>query len=169
MTHSFHRFFSTTVHNLERRTALSKANQPWRPSFTTHLPAGYTYYRLHNDIPMTAPPPHAKIYESAVEPPHLPRTGVFHYLFPPDVKGVPPRYYPAPDPQTVAFIDGLTGRTLFRSDLPIQAKWLHSGLTALGVRRKETACLFGENSLEWVSACYGAQAAGMIVSPANYG
>ena len=138
------------------------------PVASSHLPVGYTYYRNHNDIPMTPPPNYAKIYESEVTPPHIPRGTIFHYLFPPKQKGKPPRYYPAPDPRTVAFVDGLTGRTLFRTDLPVQATWLSSGLKILHLKRGEVACIFGENSLEWVSACYGAQAAGLVVSPINY-
>ena len=132
-----------------------------------HLPVGYTYYPNHNDIPMTPPPSTARIYESDVQPPHLPRTSLFHYLFLPKAKGRPPRYYDTPHPKTIAFIDGLTGRTLFRSDLPIHASWLRTGLKICGARKGDVACIFGENSLEWVSACFGAQATSMIVSPVD--
>ena len=73
-----------------------------------------------------------------------------------------------PDPHAIAFIDGHTGRTLFRTDLPIQSTWLRSGIRRMGMKDGDVACIFGSNSLEWVSACLGAQAAQMVVSPAHH-
>ena len=158
------RSLSTSTARWERHTAVG----PHETIISTHLPSAYTYYKNHNDVPLQPPPPTARIYQAEAPPPHIPRSSIFHYLFPPKMKGKPPRYYLPPDPRNIAFIDGLTGRTLFRSDLPIQAMWARSGLKILGVRTGDVACIFGENSLEWVSACYAAQCTAMIVSPANY-
>ncbi len=162
------RFFSTTQRHLADGPLVTFPKPTSRPVRSSHLPHGYTYYKSHNDVPTLPPPATARVYESELEPPHIPRCSVFHYLFPPTKKGKQPKYYLVPDPKTVAFIDGLTGRTLFRSDLPIQATWTRSGLRKLGVGKGDVACIFGENSLEWVSACYGAQAAALVVSPSNY-
>ena len=140
---------------------------PSKPSL--QLPAGYTFYPNHNDIPVPPVPAMARIYESEHPPPHLPRTSVFHYIFPPERKGRPPRYYPQPVPQSVAFIDGVTGRKLMRDEIPVHAMWLNSGLLAMGLKKGDVACIFGTNSLDWVEACFACQALGAIVSPANYG
>ena len=169
------RLLTTTRHVPEGNNAIPAIQKPStplpplssRPAISTQLPPSYTFYKNHNDFPLLPPPPHARIYDSKLDPPHVPRSSLFHYLFPPKMKGRQPQYYPHPDPKTVAFIDGQTGRTLFRSDLPIQAMWTRSGLRTLGVVKGDVACIFGENSLEWVSACYAAQAAAMVVSPVN--
>jgi len=117
---------------------------------------------------MTPPPPHARIYESKIPPPHLPRVDVFGYLFPPKVKGIPPRYYPKPGPKVVGLIDALTGKEVLREEIPVRAMWLGSGLSRLNVRRGTRVCIFGMNSLEWIEACFGVQAADATVTPANY-
>jgi len=109
------------------------------------------------------------MYQSELFPPQLPRTSVFHYLFPPKRKGKHFRYYPQNDPRCIAFIDALTGRELYRDEIPVRAMWLNSGLRRLGLKKGMVICIFGSNSLEWVEACYASQAADLIVSPANYG
>jgi hypothetical protein len=139
---------------------------PRRTPYT--LPLGYSFYPFHNDIPMTAPPDYARIYSSTVPPPHLPRDSVFGYLFPPKVKGEPPRYYPKPDSRTIGFIDGLTGREYLREEVPVRAMWLSAGLSRNGLKRGDVVCIFGMNSLHWIDACFGAHAADLSVSPANY-
>jgi len=132
------------------------------------LPHGYSFYPNHNNIPMTPPPPHAKIYTSSIPPPHLPRDSVFGYLFPPKVKGDPPRYYPKTDPKAIGFIDGLTGKEVLREEIPVRSMWLAAGISKLGVKRGEVVCIFGMNSLEWIEACFAVQSADATVTPANY-
>ena len=109
------------------------------------------------------------MYVSDIPPPKLPRTSVFHYIFPPKRKGTHYRYYPATDPRCIAYVDALTGAELYRDEIPVRAMWLHAGLKRLGLRKGQVVCIFGMNSLHWIEANYGAQAAELIVSPANYG
>ncbi|KAK8858765.1 hypothetical protein IAR55_002994 [Kwoniella newhampshirensis] len=106
-----------------------------------------------------------QIYTSSIPSPPLPRTTVFNYLFPPDRRYTD---YPSQNPSTPSFIDGLTGRTLTRDGLEVQAKQLAAGLKKRGVRTGEVGCIFGMNSLDWAVACFGLQALGVVVSPANY-
>ncbi|WVQ85015.1 hypothetical protein IAT38_007179 [Cryptococcus sp. DSM 104549] len=109
------------------------------------------------------------IYTSTIPAPPLPRTSVFSYLFPPSRQY---SYFPAPPPnphgQRKAFICGLTGRALTRDEFEEQCLLLAGGLKKLGMKKGDVACLFGVNSIEWVLACFGCQAAGVVASPANY-
>ncbi|OCF37159.1 AMP-binding protein [Kwoniella heveanensis CBS 569] len=143
------------------------------------LPNGYTYYPNHNDTPFdmskesTLPSPRPdQIYVSSTPAPHLPRMSVYHYLFPFKRYKSKHRtrflYYPDPNLDKPSFIDGLTGRFVTRGQVEEQAKKLATGLKRKGIQRGEVGCIFGMNSLEWVNACFGSQALGAIVSPANY-
>lgn len=105
-----------------------------------------------------------RIYKSPHPVPPLPETGVFHYIFPERAGDSPNKTYPAEHP---AFIDGPTGRVLTRGELEDSALRLASGLRDLGAGRGSTALLIGPNSLDWIVAAYGLQAAGACVSPAN--
>jgi acyl-CoA synthetase (AMP-forming)/AMP-acid ligase II len=98
--------------------------------------------------------------------PTLPRSSVFEYLFPNPTSRPS---YPCPDVSDVAYIDGLTGREITRGEVADQAKRLAAGLRSLGLKRGDVGCVYGMNSLEWVNAAMGCQAAGIVVSPANYG
>lgn len=109
----------------------------------------------------------ARVFESQHVVPPLPRQSVFHYLFPPKKKGKTPRFYPAPVPVSLAFIDGLTGQRIYRSEIWQRAMWIASGLGQAGLRREDVACIFGFNSIEWVLSCFAAQARELIVSPVN--
>lgn len=104
------------------------------------------------------------IYTSHHPVPPLPESSVFHYLFPERPGDSPIHVHP---PSTTAFIDGPTGRTLTRGELEDGALRIATGLRALGIGRGSTALLIGPNSLEWVLAAFGLQAAGVCVSPAN--
>lgn len=101
----------------------------------------------------------------ALPAPYLPKCSLFHYLFPPTSLKTG---YEAPDHNGDALIDGLTGRKLTRGQVHHQALRLAGGLRRLGISRGEVACLYGLNSLEWVNALLGCQAARVIVSPASY-
>ncbi|WWC62792.1 uncharacterized protein I303_105389 [Kwoniella dejecticola CBS 10117] len=113
-----------------------------------------------------------QIYQSTIPAPHLPRMSVFHYLFPFKKYKSKHRtrfyYYPEPNLEKPSFVDGLTGRFLTRKEVEEKAKSLATGLKAKGIGREEIGCIFGMNSVEWVVACFGVQALGAIVSPANY-
>ncbi|KAK4683591.1 hypothetical protein P7C73_g6647, partial [Tremellales sp. Uapishka_1] len=105
------------------------------------------------------------IYTSPIPAPQLPRQSIFQYLFP----SSPSHAFTVPDKSSVAYIDAATNRRVTRGDLEDQAKRLAGGLQALGLKRGDVGCIFGMNSLEWINAAFACQAAGIIVSPANYG
>lgn len=111
-------------------------------------------------------PKMALIHKSPFPTPPLPRQSVFHYLFPYDKSASP---YPVPDPDTVSFIEYTTDRRVTRGELESQAKRLATGLRGLGMQRGDVACIFSTNSLEWINAMFGCQAAGIRVSPASFG
>ena len=105
------------------------------------------------------------IYRSPFPEPILPKQSIFHYLFPSQNNELP---YPLPSPDTVSFIEAATDRCITRGQLESQAKKLASGLRSLGLKRGDVACIFGTNSLEWINAMLGCQAAGVRVTPANF-
>ena len=99
--------------------------------------------------------------------PPLPRCSLFEYLFPTSgSKEVSPAA--KLDDSAVAFIDGLTDRKLTRAQVKDGALRLAGGLKKLGLNHGDVACIHGLNSLEWVNAIMGCQAARVIVSPANF-
>lgn len=106
------------------------------------------------------------IYTSGLPLPDLPRTDVFRYMFPQDA-GDSPLPASALNPDHVIYIDGMSGRKLKRGELEDSAKRLACGLKKRGIQRGDTALLFGPNSLDWVIAAWGMQAAGVTCSPAN--
>lgn len=165
------RSFSTTPRScVSKRRKLSPPSDPAPPRQLSDdpatLPPGYTFYPNHSDKPDT-PPTMANIITSLHPSPLLPRSSVFHYLFPPDVKGKQTRYYPAPNPKSAAFIDGLTGQEVTREEVGVQAQWLAAGLMQLGLKKGDVGMTFGFNSLLYVNAVMGLQFMGAIVSPAN--
>ncbi|WOO77514.1 putative 4-coumarate--CoA ligase 1 [Vanrija pseudolonga] len=106
------------------------------------------------------------IYTSDAPVPVLPKVGTFTYFFP-EKEGDSPLPAEALDPNIVSFIDGLTGRELRRGQLEDSALRLATGLRSIGISRGQTTCLFAPNSLEWVIAILGFQAAGVTISPPN--
>jgi hypothetical protein len=165
------RSFTSTPHaSTSKRRKLSPLSFPAPPRSLSDdlatLPPGYTFYPLHSDKPNT-PPTMANIITSLHPSPLLPRSSVFHYLFPPDVKGKQTQWYPMPKPSTVAFIDGLTGQQVTREEVGLQAQWLAAGLMQLGLKKGDVGMTFGFNSLLYVNAVMGLQFMGAIVSPAN--
>ncbi|WVQ85051.1 hypothetical protein IAT38_007215 [Cryptococcus sp. DSM 104549] len=113
----------------------------------------------------TIPPPRPdQIYTSHIPDPPLPKISSFEYFFPNSGEY---KYYPKPRGSKNAFIDGLTGRAVTRDDIHQQALALAGGLKKLGLKKGDVACIFGLNSLEWVNSCFGAQAAGVVISSAN--
>ncbi|ORX37250.1 AMP binding protein [Kockovaella imperatae] len=108
-----------------------------------------------------------KVYTSELKSPQLPRSSIFHYVFPPKQKGRPHQWYPTPSPKSISFIDGLTGKELLRDDIHIRALWANAGLRIRGVKRGDVGMIFGPNSLFWVEALWAIQAAEAICSPAN--
>lgn len=104
------------------------------------------------------------IYRSDWPEPLLVEMGLFEYLFPSKNNQSPsPKY----DRRTPAYIDGLDGRTITRGQIQDEALRLATGLKEIGIKKGDTACLWGLNSLEWVRAAFGCMAAGVTISPAN--
>lgn len=97
------------------------------------------------------------IIQSVHRVPTLPRCSLFDYIFP----GVG-------NYEDTAFIDGLTGRAVTRGQVQDHALRLAGGLQRLGLNRGDVACIHALNSIEWINALMGCQAARVIVSPANY-
>lgn len=104
------------------------------------------------------------IYESDHPVPVLPETSLFHYFFPDEGTSSPLAQF---DPALPAFTDGLDGRVVTRGELKDGALRMVTGLNGIGARRKDTACIWGLNSLEWIRAAFGCMAAGLTISPAN--
>lgn len=104
------------------------------------------------------------IYKSDIPAPALPEMSLFEYLFPTRANQSP---LPTYNRRRPAYIDGIDARTISRGQLEDEALRIASGLQKLGMRKGDTACLWGLNSLEWVRAAYGCMAAGITVSPAN--
>ena len=162
---------SRSLHaSLSRRSKKSYINVGTKPNI--QLPHGYNFYPDHNDYPLPPPIDPSKVYTSdEVRVPHIPRRKTFHFIFPPKQKGRPHEWYPTPPHESPGFIDGLTGRELLREEIPTRAMWLYSGIKQLGfntkIYKRQVGCIFGQNSLEWIEACYGIHAADGIVSPIN--
>lgn len=97
--------------------------------------------------------------------PFLPTLSVWDYVFP-SGPGVSPGPGPWPG-STPAFIDGLTGRAMTRDEVRDTALRVKGGLDARGVRRGDTAAIFGSNSIEWALAAWGCLAAGVVVTPCS--
>lgn len=106
------------------------------------------------------------IYTSGMPTPELPRIDVFRYMFPQEA-GDSPIPASARNPNLTSYICGMTGRELKRGELEESAKRLACGLKKRGVKRGDTALLIGPNSLDWIIAAWGLQAAGVTCSPAN--
>jgi hypothetical protein len=164
------RYFTTSLIRNKKlpNSPVSQLTRPPRPlsDDRAQLPPGYTFYPLHSDV-VDTPPKMTHIHTSSRTCPPLPRCSVFDYIFPPVMKGKQPIYYRTPNENGIAFIDGLTGRSITRKELRDSAHVLSVGLRAVGAKKGEVALLFGFNSIEYVLGIMGCQAAGIIVSPAN--
>lgn len=128
-------------------------------------PRGLSAIATRSIYSMPSPITH-KVIQSTYPLPTLPRSSFFDYIFPVKGKTAP---YPVPPDSAKAFIDAASGRTLTRGELHEQSLRLGTGLKALGLKRGDTACIFGLNSLEWVVALLGCQAAGVVTTLASYG
>src|SRR3954452_9610674 len=66
-----------------------------------------------------------------------------------------------------AVIDGASGRTLTYGELRRDVRRFGGGLAARGMRPGYVLAIVRPNSPEWLVACYGAMAAGVVVSGIN--
>lgn len=66
-----------------------------------------------------------------------------------------------------AIIDAAGGRTIRYEELADGVLRVAAGLTALGLRRGDAFAILAPNSPEWLLACYGAIAAGGVVTGIN--
>ncbi|TXT12864.1 hypothetical protein VHUM_01265 [Vanrija humicola] len=104
------------------------------------------------------------IYTSHWDAPALPETSIFTYIFPDSAADSPLERF---DPALPAFISPLTETTVSRGQLKENALRIASGLRKLGLKKYDTACVWGANSLPWINAVFGLIAAGVAVTPAN--
>lgn len=105
------------------------------------------------------------ILTSPLPAPFLPTLSLWEYVFP-SGPGISPGPGPWPG-STTAYIDGLSGRSVTRAEVRDTALRLKGGLSARGVRRGDTAAIFGSNSIEWALAAWACLAAGVVVTPAS--
>jgi acyl-CoA synthetase (AMP-forming)/AMP-acid ligase II len=66
-----------------------------------------------------------------------------------------------------AIVDAVSGRTLRYGELADGVRRVAAGLAGLGLRPGETFAILAPNSPEWLLACYGAMAAGGVVTGIN--
>src|SRR5690349_14744549 len=66
-----------------------------------------------------------------------------------------------------AIVDASDGRTLSYAELADGVNRVAAGLTVRGMRRGDAFAIMAPNSPEWLIACYGAMAAGGVVSGIN--
>jgi acyl-CoA synthetase (AMP-forming)/AMP-acid ligase II len=66
-----------------------------------------------------------------------------------------------------ALIDASSGRTLHYGELADGVRRVASGLAGLGLRPGDVFAILAPNSPEWLLACYGALAAGGVVTGIN--
>lgn len=105
-----------------------------------------------------------RIYKSPDASPPLPEISMYEYLLPFDASRSPRPQY---DKSLPAFIDGLTGRTVTRGQVEDSSLRLVTALREMGLKRGDTVCIWGLNSIEWEVAAFGVMAAGLTASPAN--
>ena len=73
----------------------------------------------------------------------------------------------AESPGRPAIVDAVSGQTIRYGELADGVLRVAAGLTALGLRAGETFAIIAPNSPEWLLACYGAIAAGGVVTGIN--
>jgi acyl-CoA synthetase (AMP-forming)/AMP-acid ligase II len=73
----------------------------------------------------------------------------------------------AESPGRPAIIDAVSGRTIRYEELADGVLRVAAGLTALGLRPGDAFAILAPNSPEWLLACYGAIAAGGVVTGIN--
>lgn len=98
------------------------------------------------------------------EPPVL-EMGLYEYLLPEKASKAANNEHLKPN--SPAFIDAIDGRVLTRAQLADGSLRIAAGLQARGLKKGDTVCIWGLNSLEWVRAAFGSMAAGLVISPAN--
>ena len=69
--------------------------------------------------------------------------------------------------ERAAIIDASSGRTLSYAELADGVRRVASGLAALGLRPGNVFAIMAPNSPEWLLACFGAMAAGGVVTGIN--
>src|SRR5215471_11710766 len=66
-----------------------------------------------------------------------------------------------------AIVDAVSGGTLRYGELAEGVRRIAAGLAALGLGRADAFAILAPNSPEWLLACYGAMAAGAVVTGIN--
>ena len=101
-----------------------------------------------------------------VTAPDLPGESLFHYLFPESRQSSPSS--PAIPPNSIALVDGLTGRKVTREEFRLRCQSVAAALRSRGLKRGDVVGVMGLNSIEWLVAFHASHCAGLRVSPINW-
>jgi acyl-CoA synthetase (AMP-forming)/AMP-acid ligase II len=107
------------------------------------------------------------IHKADVAAPDLPTESLFHYLFPESRQDFKPDRSTA-DPESIALVDGLTGREVTREAFRLRCQSVAGALRARGLKRGDVVGVMGLNTIEWMVAFHASHCAGLRVSPVNW-
>jgi acyl-CoA synthetase (AMP-forming)/AMP-acid ligase II len=107
------------------------------------------------------------IQTADIKAPDLPGLSLFHYLFPESRAGSKSSKYAIPA-DSIALVDGLTGRPITREAFRLRCQSVAAALRARGLKRGDVVGVMGLNSIEWLVAFHASHCAGLRVSPINW-
>lgn len=108
-----------------------------------------------------------EIQTADIAAPTLPRQSLFHYLFP-ESRVTSNRAKSAIPPNSIALIDGISGRRVSREAFRLRCQAVAGALRARGLKRGDVVGVMGLNSIEWLVAFHASHCAGLRVSPINW-
>jgi non-ribosomal peptide synthetase component F len=106
------------------------------------------------------------IQTADINAPDLPGLSLFHYLFPESRDNSTTTSAIPPD--SIALIDGLTGRQITRKEFRLRCQSVAAALRGRGLKRGDVVGVMGLNSIEWLVAFHASHCAGLRVSPINW-
>ena len=107
------------------------------------------------------------IQTADINAPDLPGLSLFHYLFP-ESRDNGKSTTSAIPPDSIALIDGLTGRKITRQEFRLRCQSVAAALRSRGLKRGDVVGVMGLNSIEWLVAFHASHCAGLRVSPINW-
>ena len=107
------------------------------------------------------------IQTADINAPDLPGLSLFHYLFP-ESRDDGKSTTSAIPPDSIALIDGLTGRKITRQEFRLRCQSVAAALRSRGLKRGDVVGVMGLNSIEWLVAFHASHCAGLRVSPINW-
>ena len=115
----------------------------------------------------TVPQANMNIQTADINAPDLPGLSLFHYLFP-ESRDNGKSTTSAIPPDSIALIDGLTGRKVTRKEFRLRCQSVAAALRSRGLKRGDVVGVMGLNSIEWLVAFHASHCAGLRVSPINW-